>query len=72
MTAPKTISAKDTAKAKDDDEISEDIISEDIDEFLNSSGGASLEISAAASEDFTKDETLSDGKSLKADYAEKM
>ena len=44
----------------------EDEISEDLDEFLNSSGGAST------SEDFTKDETASDGKSLKADYVEKV
>jgi hypothetical protein len=47
--------------------VEEDIIDEDLDEFLNSSGGVST------SEDFTKDATASsEATSLKADYVEKV
>jgi hypothetical protein len=45
--------------------VTEDIIDEDLDEFLNSS--------ISASEDFTKEETVTDDSaSLKADYVEKL
>ncbi len=40
-------------------------ISEELDEFLNSSDGISK-----ASEEYTKDETASEGRSLRTDYAE--
>lgn len=42
----------------------DDDIDEEIDEFLNSS--------ISASEDFTKEETVAEDASIKADYSEKL